>query len=81
MATTLYTSRTVSDGLAKSRFFGNLNIFRERSHVLLSLTSCALGANVYYHLEKYEEAIADCEQAIQIDPTFTKVTQTNQLHT
>ena len=30
------------------------------------------GANVFYHLEKYEEAILDCERAIQIDPNFTK---------
>ena len=38
--------------------------------------SCAnpfAGANVFYHMEKYEEAIADCERAIQVDPTFTKV--------
>ena len=36
---------------------------------------CDAGANVYYTLEKYEEAIADCERAIQIDPTFTKVSK------
>lgn len=30
------------------------------------------GANVFYHLEKYEEAILDCERAIQIDPNFAK---------
>lgn len=27
---------------------------------------------MYYHLEKYEEAIQDCERAASIDPTFTK---------
>lgn len=30
------------------------------------------GANVYYKLERFEEAIADCQQAIEIDPNFTK---------
>lgn len=28
---------------------------------------------MFYTLEKYEEAIADCERAITIDPNFTKV--------
>jgi len=28
---------------------------------------------VFYTLEKYEEAIKDCERAIEIDPNFTKV--------
>lgn len=28
---------------------------------------------MFYHLEKYEEAILDCDRAIEIDPTFTKV--------
>lgn len=27
---------------------------------------------MFYHLEKYEEAILDCDRAIEIDPTFTK---------
>ena len=33
------------------------------------------GANVYYHLEKYDEAIKDCERALCVDPTFTKVSR------
>ena len=32
-----------------------------------------IGANVYYTLQEYEKAIADCEAAIQIDANFTKV--------
>ena len=32
-----------------------------------------VGANVFYHMEKYEEAIADCERATTLDPNFTKV--------
>ena len=31
------------------------------------------GANVYYTLQDFPNAIADCEKAIQIDPNFTKV--------
>ena len=30
------------------------------------------GATVYYELEEYEKAIADCERATSIDPNFTK---------
>ena len=30
---------------------------------------------MFYHLEKYEECIADCERAMQVDPAFTKVSK------
>ena len=30
------------------------------------------GANVYHKLEQFDKAIADCQQAIEIDPNFTK---------
>jgi len=27
---------------------------------------------VYYTIEQYENAISDCERAVEIDPNFTK---------
>ena len=83
MATMLSTSPTVSRGCWEQNrvwellfsFIGHQNDAIATWFVCrdFKLHFTVSGANVYYTLEKYEEAIADCERAMQIDPNFTKV--------
>ena len=83
MATMLSTSPTVSRGCWKQNrvLLWLFSCIRHKNDTIATWIVCwdsehsysVLGANVYYTLEKYEEAIADCERAMQIDPNFTKV--------
>lgn len=49
-----------------------MHLYRSQIFLTKNISFCLAGANVYYTLQDFQNAIADCEKAIQIDPNFTK---------
>jgi tetratricopeptide (TPR) repeat protein len=48
-------------------------VYYTNSKFLACVASSRLGAAVYNTLEKFDEAITDCEKAIELNPNFVKV--------